>query len=282
MGNSSSDMNISARIGMVNFINTAPIYEVWRETVSRVDWLVTEATPAELNHLLYSGELDLGFISSHEYAANPGKYKLLDGLSISATGEVGSVFLFSRVSPENLSGCKVLLSAQSQTSISLLAIILERFYGVEPVYEKGMIADVDIDQYDAILAIGDEALRLAAKGRLPVKLDLGQVWYTNTGLPFVFAVWAVREEFCRTNPDTVFAIHMELLRCLKTGLADLHRISSIVAPRIPMPVETCVNYLEGIEYDLDDGKRNGLTLFIEYLIERAEADPASLPLKICG
>ncbi|NIA05506.1 MAG: ABC transporter substrate-binding protein, partial [Proteobacteria bacterium] len=77
-----------ARIGMVNYINTAPIYEVWKATINRPDWQVTEAPPSVLNRLLAADELDLGFVSSYEYAARPAKYRILADLSISATGPV--------------------------------------------------------------------------------------------------------------------------------------------------------------------------------------------------
>ena len=72
----------TARIGMVNFLNTAPLYEVWKRTVFRPEWQVTEAPPSTLNRLLHQGALDLGFISSHEYALHPEEYKILGNLSI--------------------------------------------------------------------------------------------------------------------------------------------------------------------------------------------------------
>jgi chorismate dehydratase len=273
----------SARIGMVNFLNTAPLYEIWKRTVSRPDWQVTEAPPSTLNRLLHQGALDLGFISSHEYALHPEEYKILGNLSISATGKVGSVFLFSRVPPMELDGRLVLLSSQSQTSVNLIKIILEKFYRVQPRYETGLATErSDLSGIDAVLSIGDEALLLASEGRYPYQLDLGEAWQRETGLPFVFAVWAVREEFCRNEPDQMVAIHHELLRCLDEGRQSLMEISRIVAPRIPMPVEACFSYLSGMEYDLDNRKQEGLTLFYRYLIERGEASPAAVPLKICG
>ncbi len=272
-----------ARIGMVNFLNTAPLYEIWKRTVSRPDWQVTEAPPSTLNRLLHQGALDLGFISSHEYALHPEEYKILGNLSISATGKVGSVFLFSQVPPMELDGRLVLLSSQSQTSVNLIKIILEKFYRVQPRYETGLATErSDLSGIDAVLSIGDEALLLASEGRYPHQLDLGEAWQRETSLPFVFAVWAVREEFCRNEPDQMVAIHHELLRCLDEGRQGLMEISRIVAPRIPMPVEACFSYLSGMEYDLDSRKQEGLTLFYRYLIERGEASPAAVPLKICG
>jgi len=273
----------TARIGMVNFLNTAPLYEVWKRTVCRPDWQVTEAPPSTLNRLLHEGALDLGFISSHEYAFHPEEYKILGNLSISATGKVGSVFLFSRLPAAELDGRLVLLSSQSQTSVHLVKIILEDFYRVQPRYETGLASESpDLAGVDAVLSIGDEALLLAHGGRYPHQLDLGEAWQRETGLPFVFAVWAVREAFCRNEPDQVVAIHHELLRCLAEGREKLLEISRLVAPRIPMAAEACFAYLSGMEYDLDDRKQEGLTLFYRYLIERGEASPAAVPLKICG
>ena len=277
-------MKITARIGMVNYINTAPLYEVWRQTVRRADWQVTEAPPSVLNRMLHNRELDLGFVSSQEYALHPGEYRILSDLSISATGSVGSVFLFAEAPFAQLGERLVLLSPQSQTSVSLVKIILEEFYQVRPRYHIGMTPEIEanMERPAAVLAIGDEALRLDAEGSYPFRLDLGEAWQTRTGLPFVFAVWAVREDFCRTDPDTVLAIHQELQRCLGEGKERLREISATVAGRIPMDEEACYQYLKGIEYDLGSEKQEALKLFFEYLISRDEVPATALPLKVCG
>ncbi|MEN8136031.1 MAG: menaquinone biosynthesis protein [Thermodesulfobacteriota bacterium] len=274
---------VAARIGMVNFINTAPLYEVWQRTVQKPEWQITEAVPSVLNNLLNEGRLDLGFISSHEYALHPEKYRILRDLSISATGAVGSVFLFSRQEPQKLDGAKILLSTQSQTSVYLVRIILEEFYGVKPVYVDGLISDhgADLDDFAGMLAIGDEALRINVSEEFPIKLDLSRVWHERTGFPFVFAVWAVREDYYNKAPAVVAEIHQELLRCVIEGRNDLRSISSLVAPRIPMPAQECFNYLKCIEYDLGNEKKQGLSLFCKYLAKRGEGSGNSLPLKIC-
>ena len=269
---------------MVNYINTAPLYEVWRKTVHRADWQVTEAPPAVLNRMLHENELDLGFVSSQEYALHPDQYRIMSDLSISATGPVGSVFLFSALPCAQLGEQLVLLSSDSQTSVSLVRIILEEFYQVRPRYCFGLAAEIgtEAEKPAAVLAIGDEALRLAAEGRYPHRLDLGEAWQGRTGLPFVFAVWAVREDFCRTAPDTVLTIHQELQRCLRQGKEQLREISAVVAGRVPMDEEACYRYLQGIEYDLSMEKQEALRRFFEYLIARGEVPATALPLKVCG
>lgn len=274
-----SDKSV-ARIGMVNFINTAPFYEMWCDTVQRPEWQITEAVPTTLNTMLYNGELDLGFVSSHEYGLHPNRYKILGGLSISATGAVGSVFLFSKVKLEGLSGCTVGLSSQSQTSVSLVKLILEDFLGLSPRYISVTSCDERSD-CDAFLVIGDEALRLQQTLDYAVHLDLSKAWQEHTGLPFVFAVWAVRKDFCEENPLVVVDIHQELQRCIRLGAEHLSEICTRVAPRIPMSSEACRTYLQRMEYDLSPLKIKALTLFFTMLIERGEIPQSCLPLEIC-
>ena len=273
-----------ARIGMVNYINTAPIYESWKKRVHPALWNLVEAPPSTLNRMLAAGELDLGFVSSHEYCARPELYRILADLSISATGSVGSVFLFSRVDPTNLEGCPVLLSGQSQTSIFLLKIILEEFYGVKPLYRVGDVVD-DMRsemgvQATALLAIGDQALRLGGDSRFPYQLDLGAVWQQHTGMPFVFALFAVREDFCRREPETLARIHQELIECVREGRQNLEAICELAALRIPMHQDDCYVYLRAIGYDLGLEKKLALEKFFRYLIARGEGSAQALPLKI--
>jgi len=271
---------IDARIGMINFINTAPLYEVWQQTVHRPEWRIVEATPAVLNRLLYEDQIDLGIVSSHEYVAHPRRYRILPDLSITASGPVGSVFLFSRVPVKKLSGHLVLLSDQSQTSVHLVKIILEEFYKVKPKYLTGNVAAADPAAHSAALAIGDDALRLYRAGSYAHVIDLGEVWHNETGLPFVFAVWAVQEEFYLQKRETLAAIHRELKRCLVEGKQRLAEICAVVAPRIPMAPEACYDYLKAIEYDLGPDKLKALEVFFGYVIKRGEGDAQALPLKM--
>jgi len=269
-----------ARIGMVNYINTAPIYEPWKRRGVDFGWQVEEAVPATLNRKLAAGELDLGFVSCIEYGLHPWLYRILPDLSISANGPVGSVFLFSRVPVKELDGQLVLLSSQSDTSVLLTKVVLEEFYGVKPRYVKGEVTGEFREECAALLAIGDDALRLVEEGSFGCQLDLGEVWKEHTGLPFVFAVCAVREDFCAMQPEMLAAIHHRFLECREEGRARLKDICMIAAPRIPMEVADCFAYLRGIEYDLGDEKRAALERFFGYLIRRGEVDPGALPLKI--
>lgn len=273
-------------IGMVNFINTAPLYEVWKREINHPDWRIFEGPPTILNEKLRRGELDLGFISCQEYAARPHLYRILSGLSISANGPVGSVFLFSRFDLADMDGRSLLLSSLSQTSVALVKIILEEYYQVRPNYQVGSVVPGSFPEnsgdniFDGVLAIGDNALRLKEQGSFPYCYDLGEIWQNHTGLPFVFALWAVRDDFFLANPGQTGDIHRALLHCCHTGRADLAAISRLVASRIPMDPDACYDYLKGMEFDLGPDKIKALEKFFGYIIARGEAPAAALPLKI--
>ncbi len=275
-------MSAVARIGMVNYINTAPLYEIWKEKPLPAHWQVVEGQPRQLNELLLAGKIDMGFVSSYAYALYPERYRVFAGLSISATGPVGSVFLFSRLPVAELDGQAVLLTRQSDTSIRLVQIILEEFYRIRPRYAVGPVygADSLAETAAAVLAIGDDALRISRAGIYPVQLDLGEAWMRQTGLPFVFSVCVVREDFIATRPDEARHIRARLLACRREGQSRMAEICQAVANRIPMEQEACRRYLHAIEHDLSPVKIKALETFFSFLIARQDAPASALPVKI--
>ena len=277
-----TDTQNIARIGMVDYINVAPIYEVWKEKEIPARWQVRAEHPRVLNELLLAGDIDMGFVSAFAYALHPERYRIFAGLSISATGPVGSVFLFSRIPPERLDGQPVMLTKQSDTSIRLVQIILEEWYKIKPLYSQGAVygPDSEADAAQAVLAIGDDALRLKEEGRYPVCLDLGEEWQRHTGLPFVFSVWVVRERFVQEQAEEARRIREKLIACRSEGAARLAEISRRVAARIPMDAEACRRYLQAIEHDLTPVKIEALEKYFAFLVQRGEAPAEALPVKI--
>ena len=275
-------MTQPARIGMVSYINVAPIYEVWKERTLPTNWQVIAKHPRELNELLLEDQIDMGFVSAFAYALHPERYRIFAGLSISATGPVGSVFLFSRVPPAELNRQPVLLTRQSDTSIRLVQIILEEWYRIQPEYRQGVVygPDSQAGTAQAILAIGDDALRLKREGQWPVVLDLGEEWMRHTGLPFVFSVWVVRDSFVQDQPEEARRIREMLLSCRDEGQRRLPEICRSVAARIPLDYNDCVQYLKAIEHDLTPVKIQALEKYFTFLIQRGEAPKEAVPVRI--
>ncbi len=259
------------KLGMVNFINTAPIYIPWLKKGPLPGWKVVEDHPAALNKMLHNGELDAGLVSSFAYGEGYPDYLLLPGLSISASGPVGSVLLISKEDPRNLSGKRIGLTQQSATSTRLLHIILEDFWGLSPRY----LPDAPYEWFkkgkcSAYLAIGDEALRLKNRCSSFHIVDLADIWLRETGLPFVFAVWAIRKAAFKKSKELFDLLQNRLLACLKTGMEELEEISGTVAPKIPMGKDECLLYLKGINMELKKTHQKGLSLFFSKLYNRGD------------
>jgi chorismate dehydratase len=269
-----------AKLGIVNFINTSPIYIPWQEMGPLNGWVVEEGAPTLLNRHLAQGKLDVGIASSYAYGLNANRYYILPDLSISATGPVGSVILLSKVPIEELHEKLVLLTPQSATSINLLYIILEDFLRLRPIFRTGSFEEMLGDSVArAYLAIGDEALKLRSNHDNLFRSDLAKIWLDHTGLPFVFAVWAVREESWIAWPEKIRLLHKRLSKCYHKGLKELEQISNLVAPRIPMASSDCLEYLKGIELDFSEEKQQGLLHFFKLLHDRSSF-PRVLELKM--
>ncbi len=256
------------RIGIVNYINTSHFYLPWKELGPLPSWEVVEGTPTELNRLLAQGELDIGLVSSFAYAQRYRSYYILPELCISATGSVGSVLLFSKIPPGELDQKKIALTPQSATSVNLLYIILEDFLGIKPQYARGEFQHMMNGHCQGYLAIGDEALRIAQERPDLNSLDLARIWLEHTGLPFVFALWAVKKSSFAENREAFTLLRERFVTCHKKGMEDLDRISREAAGRIPMPRDACLKYLEGIELDFSQEKRKGLREFFRRLYQR--------------
>ena len=269
------DMKVSEnlRVGKVSFFNTLPIFYPLESGVIQHDFEIIDGTPADLNALLAADQLDLGLVSSIEYARHFDKYLLLPDLSISCKHEVCSVLLLSRVPLQELEGQEILLTPKSHTSISLLKLLLSRRFSVAPRYRITNYHSSDSrwpDGAQAVLAIGDDALQLRQNPEVAIILDLGTAWHEWTGHSFVFAVWALRRDTLAQRDGVVHQAHAKLLEAKEYGLGHLDEIAKVVDQCSWFSRQECVQYLQTIEYDLDGDKQAGLRLFFDLLYETGE------------
>lgn len=254
------------RIGRIGYINCAPVYgAIDRGLVAlppAAD-LVT-GTPAELNDLLVAGELDVSVISAVEYARHARDLVLLPDLAISCDGPVRSVALFSRRPVGQLDGRTVLLSASSRTSVALLELLCRDVWKVKPKFAEARAEAQDLEAlaalpHEAVLVIGDAALKLAAAATYPHRYDLGDEWNRWTGQPFVFAVWAAQRA---ASPAAVQRGHQALLASRAWGLQHLDELAADAARTTQLPFATCREYLSGLDYAFTDRHRTTLNDFL--------------------
>jgi len=259
-----------ARLGRIAYLNVLPIYFAMENIFAENGFHLVRGTPAELNALMRRGEVDLGSISALEYGRAFRDYLLLSDLSISSKGAVGSVLLFSRVPFSRLDGRRIRVSAASASGAALVKILMAKLFQVQPRYQTGQLAGVPPKEVAAVLAIGDEALRLSASGAMPFELDLGQAWQELTGLPFVFGVWAVRRDFAEARPEATAALHRLLLRSRDWGLGSLPELSRIAAAFFSLSPAQILTYFRRLDYSLDPEHEDGLATFFNYLYNLGE------------
>jgi chorismate dehydratase len=266
------------RLGRIAYINCYPVYGAIDRGIQSVDADLVTGTPSELNDLLAAGAIDVSVVSAVEYARNARAYHLLPQLAISCDGAVRSVALFTKVPLEALDDRTVLVSASSRTSVKLFELICQEQFRIAPRLAEARAERNDLDAlrelpHDGVLVIGDAALVLAARGVYAHRYDLGALWKSWTGLPFVFAVWAARRT---VDPDAVRRVHSALLAARDWGLEHLDELARAAAASTGIPVQTCHEYLSGLDYALTYRHLEGLTSFFRRLAARGDVGEGTL------
>jgi chorismate dehydratase len=230
---------VNWRIGCVPYLNAKPL-------IYGIEEHVTLATPAELAERLRAGEFDAALVPIVECFGRD-QYEILSDAGIVSHGIVQSVILAHRAPISMLKSVAVM--AESRTSAWLLRVILREKFGVEPkFFEKN---GAETQNHDALMLIGDDALAFAAKNRDVERLDLGAAWQELTGLPFVYAMWAMPRGRAHANLCA-------LLRKAKAdGQKNLRKIARNDAE---------LDYLtRSIQFDVGPQARQGIEKFREFL-----------------
>jgi len=256
------------RIGEINYLNCTPLFTTLRSNFQDSEYQFVTGSPSELNAKLRSGELDICPSSSIEYAQNPDLYLILPDLSISSKGPVRSVLLFSKLPIDSLDGVSIGLTGESETSVILLKIILSLKYSFANSYYKVKASGQNLSSnHDALLLIGDKALSEASKGNDGHVYDLGELWYEFTGLPFVFALWLLREDAVSNSAAAAHLLHARLVSSKHIALESFAAIAATLKQNIWTNSSFLIKYWNVISYDLTNEHIEGLKLFYRYAAE---------------
>lgn len=226
------------RIGAVSYLNTKPVIHALAAESLILD------VPANLAWQFYDGELDVAFLPLFA-VLKAGGGRVVDDVAIACRGEVFSVFVASRGSFED---CREIhLDPSSRSSSALLRVLLAEFYpGSHRIVEEG-----DVPDGGARLLIGDPAIRFRQyHGKVWNYHDLGALWQRHTGLPFVFAVWALA-------PGVDASVATALRAAKAEGLAARREIAS----RQKDP-DFALRYLtDHIRFDVGPEEKQAVVLF---------------------
>jgi chorismate dehydratase len=229
------------RVGSVPYLNAVPL-------TRGIEDRVVFVPPSQLAEMLRADKLDAALVSVTEVLFND-RYDVLDEIAVASLGEVKSVFLAHRGPIEQIR--QICCDPASLTSVNLLKVLLaER--GLKPGFVPLTSYDA-VSACDAVLLIGDRALDFARNPHEHRILDLGSAWLELTGLPFVYAVWALRR-----GADT---------KCIRQILREakafgLETLDHIIRDRPEYDYEFRKDYLGWhIHYHLGADEKRGLATF---------------------
>jgi chorismate dehydratase len=200
------------RVGRIPYLNCEPFFH--RLSGAQLVDLI----PRLLGRAMAARELDAGPLSLMDYLRIESELTPLP-YGIGCPAGARSVLVFSERPLSDLRGARVGITGETSTSVELLRVLLALRYEVEPA--AWVAAE---EPCDAQLLIGDQAIRRLTGGR-PARYvaDLGLEWRDWTGLPFVFARWAVAS---RIPGRERRAFEQALDAALDRGMAALPEIAA--------------------------------------------------------
>lgn len=244
---------MSLVLSCVAFLNALPYVEGLRRLPEPSRPRLFLDPPFRCAERLSRGEVDAALIPSIELARIEGAAAAGD-FGIASRHEVRSVLLLARRPLSEID--EVAVDSNSRTSVALLRVLLARVHGIRPrLISMPPAAGPMLDRCGAALLIGDAALTASRSGLRAH--DLASMWNKLTGMPFVFALWAARDE---KKGATAAGI---LGRALEQGLAVLPEAAAGAASSSGLRREEILDYLtSNIHFRLGTEEKRSLDLFL--------------------
>ncbi len=210
--------------------------------------------------MLVSGELDVAILPTSDVPCFGRRLTILQAGCLAAAGPALIARVFSKVRAEDLT---ILWADSHSRSVIVLVQVLwaslyRRQLSVIPF-------DPDREQppsdAEAVLLIGDRVVAKPPMGFYR-QFDPSAMWFEMTGLPFVFAVWAMmrkdgREPLCRI---------LRLAR--QRGQEHVEQIAMEFAPAYGWPIDLALRCLtRELQFEFTDAHRQGLEEFLDLAAE---------------
>ena len=242
-------------VGKIPYLNSVPFYEYFEKRQFRI----MPMSPRRMGVLSRKHQVDAGLFSLADYFAQQDGLEPL-GFGIATRDQVKSVMLFSNHGWRDLEEKIIGITDDTATSVLLLKALLEKKYGVHARFERMHTGVNDYSQYDAVLLIGDDALKYNKTGLsgFEIVYDLAREWYEWKKLPFVFALWAVKKSLDGAMKEELKSI---IERALVRGEADFEDVGILHAKRIGLSSNESAEYLAGFNYRLGEREQEAMKEF---------------------
>jgi chorismate dehydratase len=239
------------KFAVLPYCNAAPLVHFLSEFCPSAD--IVKKYPRETLDELKSDRADAALIPVADFLINE-NLKMVPGIGICAEGPVESVLLKSQKSLDKIRSIR--LFPESRTSNILIRILISQFSGTV----HGIRFSSDNIVADASIIIGDKALRTAQAN---YTYDLSDMWHRQTGLPFVFAVWAYKAG--HSHYEKIKSI---LYNAKQKGLGSISILSRIYAERLNLEPSYIRHYLtDCLYYDVGSREIESMEKFRELIAD---------------
>lgn len=247
-------------LGKIPYLNTTPYFHFLSDR-----WLkqhtVVNAPPRQLGDMAREGKLDAAPFSLVDAASlvAEGSFEFLGDLGIAGHGPIQSIMLFGVKDPASLEGKAIAVTSHTATTVRLMEVWLKEKIGI-----KHWTAVRPGENSAATLLIGDDALTRKLRGLPgdPPPIDLCQAWSEWTGLPFVFARWAVRKSLPEQQKRELL---VSMQSAVELALDDLEIVASRASEDTAFEAALIQDFLKGIIYRMGPKELEGQRLFLDKL-----------------
>ncbi len=242
------------RVGAVAYLNTKPLIYGLQTSLAGFGSLHLDL-PSRLATSLEKQVLDVGLIPVVEYLRNLHRYRVVSDAIIACRGPVWSVRIFFRKDPADVR--RLAIDEGSRSSVALSKVLFHARFGTIPETQSLPIAaSPETSQADAVLVIGDRAMHPERyRHCFATDWDLGQEWFVETGLPFVFAMWVARASRFATP-----ALAYRLEQSRNAGCDHVDQIVDQYASDYELTPVACRDYLtKYLRFQLGPDELAGLT-----------------------
>lgn len=251
-------------VGKIPYLNSVPFYYQFEQRYFRILPIV----PRRMGLLQEKGLLATGLFSLMDFFRMENSLEMLP-YGIASRDQVKSVMLFSKEGWLDLNGKIIGITDDTATSVRLLQILLEKKYGVTTVLRRMQSGVNNHSEFDAVLLIGDEALRRNKFGLPGFELvfDLAKEWYDWKKLPFVFAVWAVQDSLPESQKQELASLVDQSLNNSEDRFGE---IGEFHGRRLGFSKTEVEEYLEGFNYRLGEREREAISEFRQLVNQTGE------------
>jgi len=218
--------------------------------------------PSALPDLLRENEVDAALIPAIDLARSAGRWRRISDACIGSDGRTLTVRVFSKVAPEHMEVLHA--DPDSHTSVALAQIIWANVYQrslrIEP-----LMAATQLRECESVLLIGDKVVTTPMPW-FDHHVDLGDAWKKWTGLPFVFAVWAINQPGAQATGHELADLACILSEARDRGVARAAEIAVETGPAHGWPADLAVEYMtHALTYKITPPAEAGMNLYFEML-----------------